>query len=225
MTVDSLDESSYEQHTRSHYRDPAVARRYAHRQSLVRSPAEWLVGRLERWHVRRALRRLRLPAGPQILDSPAGSGKLQPLLIGMSAFYCAADVSPAMLSFGRPSATVVADAAQLPFRSGAFDATVCLRLLHRVPRTVLDAMLSEATRVSTEGVVFSYTGRARSGGLHRLIQRVTGRSGQRLLQLSPGEMAELTGTRGERMLRDRSISFGLTAERVAVVACATGDHA
>lgn len=222
VTVDSLDESAYEQHTRTHYRDPAVARRYARRQSLTRSPAEWLVGQLEKWQVRHGLRRLDLPTDARILDCPAGSGKLSQMLNKTSDFYCAADVSVAMLTLGQASAMVVADATQLPFRSGSFDATVCLRLLHRVAPPVFETTLSEAARVAGVGVVFSYAGTAQVPMLHRLVQRITGRTGQRLLPFSTSAVDALVHAQGSKVLVDRSISFGLTAERVAVAAVIGG---
>jgi ubiquinone/menaquinone biosynthesis C-methylase UbiE len=218
-----LDEGAYERHTRTHYRDPGVARRYARRQSLARSPAEWLVGAIEKLHVRRGLRRLGAVADWRLLDAPAGSGKLQRSLTKASAFYCAADISPAMLAFGGAPVAAVSDAAQLPFRSSAFDAVVCLRLLHRVPSAVIPTMIAETMRVARTGVVVSYAGASRAPWLHRLVQRMTRRTGQRIAPVTRSQLSGWVRANGGRVLADRSISAGLTAERVAVVA--VGDAA
>jgi SAM-dependent methyltransferase len=214
----SLDDPTYERCTRAHYQDPVVARRYASRQSLARSPVEWLVGLLEKRQVRGGLVLLGLRRNAHVLDSPAGSGKLQQTLTKGAAFYCAADISPAMLSYARPErATVVADAEQLPFRPKSFDTTVCVRLLHRVSRAAFEAMLVEAIRASRVGVVFSYAGSPRFPRFHRLLQLLTRRTGQRVLRITPADLRGLVRSQGGLLLADNSISLGLTAERVAVV--------
>lgn len=214
---DLADEQTYEQHTRSHYQDPAVARRYTNRQSFARSPAEWLVGVLEKQRVRRGLHLLGSRSMWRILDVPAGSGKLRRLLTDNSSFYCATDISMAMLRLGQERASVVGDATALPFHSGAFDVVVCLRLLHRVPEIVIAAAISNSIQASRIGVVLSYASEPRFPMLHRTIQRLARRTGQRTTRVTPTNVSQIARAHGARVLLDRSISFGLTAERVAVL--------
>ena len=75
----------------------------------------------------------------------------------------AADVSEAKMELARPAYTTVpgfegfraADAEELPFRDGEFEAVVCLRLLHRVPHGLRRKMVRELARVSSDLVILS----------------------------------------------------------------------
>ena len=203
----------YESHTRRHYQDDATARRYAARQRLTRSPVEWLIGRLE---IRRVTAGLdELDGGASVLDVPAGSGNLTPLLTSRFRTVVAADISGPMLEHIRESLPKCrADVTALPFRPAAVDVVVMLRLLHRVPREVAEAAVGEGLRVGGRGLVFSYTGTPRSSALYRAAQVLGRRPQVWTTQMSTEEMRRLVERSGGRVLSDRSISGGLTTERV-----------
>lgn len=212
-------DEEYQRYTRRHYMDAAVADDYAMRQvSALRAPAEWTVARLEIARVRAALQRLGADPAATVLDVPAGTGKLQPMLAGRFARYLAMDVSHAMIAHvPGTSPRVQADATKLPLRSGAVDYVVVLRLFHRVPRDVIDAVLDEALRVARRGAVVSYAGLARSGAAHSLIRTVARRPLRSTSILTADALAAGAAARGADVVCDTSISFGLTTERVAAL--------
>jgi ubiquinone/menaquinone biosynthesis C-methylase UbiE len=214
--VVSSDEQ-YRKQTRHHYMDSAVADRYGVGQrSVLRAPAEWTVARLEIAAIKSALRSLRVPSTSSVLDIPAGTGKLQPLLTGRFSRYLAMDVSREMLRHVDVSVPrLQADATQLPLGDDAVDIVVVLRLLHRVPPDVVAQVLTEASRVARLGVIASYAGSASSAALHRVIRAVGRRADNSSTVLPPGTFAGLVGTVGGTIVFDRSISMGATAERVA----------
>jgi hypothetical protein len=212
-------DEEYQRYTRRHYMDATVADDYAMRQvSALRAPAEWTVARLEIARVRAALSRLGADASATVLDVPAGTGKLQPMLTARFGGYLAMDVSHAMMTHvPRTSPRVQADATKLPLRSGGVDYVVVLRLLHRVPRDVIEAVLDEALRVARCGAVVSYAGVARSGVAHSLIRKVARRQQNVTSILTREEFAELAIARDADVVCDGSISLDLTNERVAAL--------
>ena len=108
------------------------------------------------WRVE-LIRRLDLPAAPQVLDLGAGTGDLafETLKRRPAARLVAVDFTPEMLRIGQRRAGaermqwVVADAARLPFAHAAFDAAVSGFLLRNVPE--VDRVLSEELRVLRPG--------------------------------------------------------------------------
>jgi ubiquinone/menaquinone biosynthesis C-methylase UbiE len=215
----STGDEDYQSYTRRHYMDADVAKEYARRQvSPLRAPAEWTVARLEVARVGAEL--ARLGAGPDatVVDVPAGSGKLQPLLASRYAHYLAMDVSHAMLSHvPSDSPRVQADATKLPLRPDSVDFVVVLRLLHRVPRAIVEGVLDEALRVARFGVVVSYAGVPRSEAVHSLIRTIARRPQHTTTVLARREFAEMVSARDADVVRDASISFGLTKQRVAAL--------
>ncbi|HET6818025.1 MAG TPA: class I SAM-dependent methyltransferase [Mycobacteriales bacterium] len=209
-------EPDYASYTREHYRDPAVAEAYAHR--LRRSPVEWGIGRLERAGVAAGLRALGATRIGLVVDVPAGTGKLTEWLSGRADAYLALDVSTAMLAeLPEPSWRAQADATQLPLADNSVDCVVMLRLLHRVPDAVADRMVHDALRVARTGLVVSYAGAPALAPLHRALQRVSGRGGTLTTPRSPAEFATLAARAGGQPVFDRSISAGITAERICAI--------
>lgn len=206
----------YESYTRQHYRDPHVAEAYARR--LRRSPVEWGIGRLERAAVAGGLRALDAARVGVVVDVPAGTGKLTAWLSERADTYLALDVSTAMLSeLPGSSWRAQADATQLPLADSSVDCVVMLRLLHRVPDDVADRMVRDALRVSRLGVVASYAGVPALAPLHRALQRASGRGGTMTTTRSPQQFAQLAARAGGQKVFDRSISAGVTAERVCAI--------
>jgi SAM-dependent methyltransferase len=134
----------------------ALAYRHQHRAPALRDLRLWLLGRREITAVERALD---LVGGSgSVIDVPAGTGKIWPLLRRRGLRFVAVDASPFMLRAAglRDASPVLADIRRLPFRDHNFDAAICLRLLHRTPSTFRVDALRELARVSREGVIVSY---------------------------------------------------------------------
>lgn len=141
---------------KAHYRQPEVAESYD--RVRFRGLSGVLVHVLERRMVLRALR----AAGDvhTVLDLPAGTGRLFPILRGAGYAPIGADIAPGMLARARGRAAgaplFVADGDALPLRDGAVDAVVCLRLLPHLDREARERILREAARVARAGVVAVY---------------------------------------------------------------------
>lgn len=218
MGSDAAERQRYSSGTRRHYQDHHVASEYS--EELRRSSTDRLLTGLEVRAVRRALDRL--PGSPwaRVVDVPAGTGKLVSLLTSRSAEYYALDISAAMMSFIEPAPVrVVADAEHMPLRPASVDVVVCLRLLHRVPREVFDAVVADGMRAAGTGCVISYAGVARSPRVHQLLRRVLRRRPYPRHDRSREEVALLARAHGGDVVFDRSVSFGVTSERVAAIVC------
>jgi ubiquinone/menaquinone biosynthesis C-methylase UbiE len=101
---------------------------------------------------RSLLDRLSLGPARRVLDLGAGVGALVPeLRFRTDATLVVADRSFGMLRLADAPARAVLDAARLPFRDGAFDATVMAFMLFHVPEP--DRALEEVRRVLTPGGV------------------------------------------------------------------------
>jgi len=218
MGSDAAERERYSSGTRRHYQDHHVASEYSAR--LRTSTTDRVLTWLEVRAVRHALDRL--PGSPwtRVVDVPAGTGKLISLLASRSATYFALDISPAMMSFIELNPVrVVADAEHLPLRPATVEVVVCLRLLHRVPRQVFDAVVADTMRTASAGCVISYAGAARSPRAHQLLRRILRRRPYPRHDRAPEEVARLARAHGGHVVFDRSVSFGVTSERVAAVAC------
>lgn len=212
----------YEEETRAHYRSEQVAEQYA--TALAGGWAPRVITALERRAIAKGIAALGgRRDGDRILDVPAGTGKLTgDLTSGPASRYVAADVSPNMLArIRRRVPRVVADATALPFADARFDLVVSLRLYHRVPADLVEAMVRDAVRAASRGVVVSYAGSARFGAVHRLLRRLGRRPPVDFETLATDRFAALVARAGGVVVHDRSISAGLTAERVAAIRPAT----
>ncbi|MFV1958970.1 MAG: class I SAM-dependent methyltransferase [Planctomycetota bacterium] len=123
-----------------------------------------------------------------VLDCPCGAGRLVPTLLARVERVTAADRSPAMVEEARDALSAeaaagrvvfaVASAHDLPFADGAFEASVCHRLIHHVAdREQRLAILRELARVTRRHVVISFndatTWKMRSQRLRRRKRRRT----------------------------------------------------
>jgi len=153
----------YERHTRDHYQSEKVAQTY-HDEFANSRGLKSLRSRLVANGEKRAIRRL-LQSVPHenVLDIPAGTGKLAPIFKQLGSKVLSCDISGDMLSIAQREyqriqyANVdfqICDATQLEsLRDKKFDAAVCLRLLHRVPPGIRIAILSELARVADNVIV------------------------------------------------------------------------
>ena len=98
------------------------------------------------------------PGVKDVLDCPAGTGRLLPALRAAGYRTVGADVALEMLRAGRKlraegSPLVQADVARLPFPSAAFDAVVSLRFLFHLGAEERQRALAEMGRVVAGGVI------------------------------------------------------------------------
>jgi ubiquinone/menaquinone biosynthesis C-methylase UbiE len=208
---------NYEEYTRYRYREDDVADRYAARHRFSRSPSEWIIAQLEIAGVQRALTSLtRFPVN-RIVDVPCGTGKLTALLRSRGVTYVGLDISRAMMKYLPPKSGIVAqaDASQLPLAQDSVDIVVCLRLLHRVPEEVVEAIIGDCLRVARLGVVVSYSAVPTSRIVHRALRKFGMRPNQWSLNLSATSIAAIAHKNGASVVRDGSISMSLTSERIA----------
>jgi SAM-dependent methyltransferase len=130
---------------RRFYSQPAIAESY---------DSQRFAGRSGEWVNRRELalvRRLLPPAG-RALDLACGTGRLSAALDRPGFRVVGLDVSPEMLRVARgrgPAPMVQGDGFRLPFRDGAFDAAVALRLLFHFADVGM--LLGEMARVVRPG--------------------------------------------------------------------------
>ena len=174
-------EFDYERETRRHYQDDAVAADYHEAFAKARG---WrglrfrAVAARERAAVGAMLARV---PHATVLDLPAGSGKLAPLMRRLGARVTACDLSPNMLLLARreyaaagvrEAAFAECDAERLADTlGGRFEAAVCLRLMHRVPPEARRRILAGLAAVADHTVV-SY---GVETGFHALRRRLRGR--------------------------------------------------
>jgi len=112
---------------------------------------EWYGGSLRSW-----IKSLGLPQGSEILELGSGSGALTADMLNMGYQVKAVDSSQAMIKRAQHQigdrdglAFTLADALDLPFDSGRFDASIAASLLNVVPDK--QRLLSEMTRVTKIG--------------------------------------------------------------------------
>ena len=152
---------------------------------------------------------------PLVLDVPCGYGRLAGLVLDERARLVAADLSLHMVeralqnlggrgSSEQRAAGVVADLTKgLPFRGGAFDAALVMRLFHHLHRSEdRRAVLAELARVSRGPVVLSFY---RMNRLHVLQRKL-----RKVLKGKAYEIRMITG----RMFREEVEAAGLWVIRV-----------
>jgi protein-L-isoaspartate O-methyltransferase len=154
---------NYERDTKQHYQSAEIASTY---HAAFAVPGGWrtlparVVAARERAVVAQFLDRV---PHRRILDLPAGTGKLAPVLAGLGSWIVACDIASPMLEIAR-QAYAAAGASDATFRicdaeqvtttlNERFDVAVCLRLLHRVPRQVRRRILAELAACADHVIV------------------------------------------------------------------------
>ncbi len=167
-----------------------------------RSLARRLSRAYERWRILRAA-----GAGGRVLDMPCGGGRFPAL--------ASCDRSPGMtrLAKARRAAAVRGDAFHLPFRQGAFDTALCVRLLHHFGAPQQRAILAELRRVAARAVV-TYFG---TGGLKARRRRRKGARGTRRA-IPSSEFRAICASAGWRVSSDRAVLPLYSEQRVALLA-------
>ena len=164
MNINRNKEEHYKKITRDWYQSQDSARRYhfslSGPASLTNLPSQIIAAR-EVNRIHRILEGLH-PIPIHILDVPCGTGKLFEIYQTMGMKVVGADMSSAMMKLSQKNHTEQhhtdlfrADATQLPFKEGAFDTIVCLRLLHRVPDSVRQCILMEFARLSPKHIILT----------------------------------------------------------------------
>ncbi|HJU08139.1 MAG TPA: class I SAM-dependent methyltransferase [Rhodanobacteraceae bacterium] len=148
----------YERHTRSFYQNDRVAEQYHGLFTAtggIKNLPFRVVARRERRTVETLLSAI---SHENVLDIPAGTGKLAEVFARLGSRVTACDISSNMLEIAkgeyqkikyRKVDFLIADATDLSrFENIGFDSVVCLRLMHRVPAAVRRQMLREFSRVA-----------------------------------------------------------------------------
>ena len=153
----------YERHTRDHYQSEKIAQTY-HDQFANNRGLKSIRSRLVANGEKKIIRRL-LQSVPHdnVLDIPAGTGKLAPIFKNLGSRVLSCDISADMLSIAQQEYQriqytnvdfQICDATQLEsLRAQKFDVAVCLRLLHRVPPAIRIAILSGLAKVADNVIV------------------------------------------------------------------------
>jgi hypothetical protein len=158
--------------------------------------------------------------GP-VLDVPHGTGKLGPHLVRVADEVVGGDASATMLAQATPHpglTRVVLDIRRLPFRDGAFDGAVSLRLFHRLQPQARREGLRELARVSRRWVVVSY---ARLDGPYRLRYHAVSRArGGRDWAPHPATKGEILAEADQAGLVPRALVSvaGLLSNEVVLIA-------
>ncbi len=169
----------YKKDTREAYQDDNVAHIYHAAFATDHGFSSYrfrLVAKGEIASVREFLVRLK---HVRVVDIPAGTGKLAPMLAELGADVVACDISSNMLEIARGVYSAlgydkvefhVCDAARVSsVVQGDVDAVICLRLMHRVPPAVREAILSEFAKIASH-VIVSYGVETRFHRLRRFLR-------------------------------------------------------
>lgn len=159
--------SEYEKETKNKYKTDEYAEdylgRYADSDILnIRHVYSTIITRRERKTIDKCLDKINSNI-INVLDMPAGTGKLSVIHKEKPYSVYAADVSPNMLKAGQKEwdkinnykASIVADALKTNFCDKAFDATICLRLAHRLPKELRLMLLKELQRITKKYLIIS----------------------------------------------------------------------
>lgn len=155
--------SDYRSRTRDHYKSAKVAAAY-HRAFSVDRSWRAVRFRLQAWAERTIVRSFcTLVRHDRVIDIPAGTGKLAPVLVELGSHVTCCDVSESMLALARAEYAnrgyknvefIICDAEQVPIvLQGKADLTICLRLLHRVPYEIKQSILGELAKIAPFAIV------------------------------------------------------------------------
>jgi uncharacterized protein YbaR (Trm112 family)/SAM-dependent methyltransferase len=124
---------------------------------------------LKRWSTRREYQLLErlLASQPRcrtLLELPCGGGRLSPAMAPYANLMIEADVALGQLQYGRsnsrsqtPQLWLTASALRIPFRDGAVDGVVCIRLCHHLPHPAeRERLVGELLRVARRFVVLTF---------------------------------------------------------------------
>jgi ubiquinone/menaquinone biosynthesis C-methylase UbiE len=111
-----------------------------------------------------------------VLDIPCGTGRMANHLFENNYTVIGADISLEMLRFSRNRISdkrydaIRCDIERLPFKDGAFDSVVCIRLMGHVPPNARIEILKEMRRVTRKWLVVAYYNSNCLKGLYRRLK-------------------------------------------------------
>lgn len=164
-----MKKEEYEQKTKLGYKDSSVAREYkkSYESRLASDNFRTkIIAQREKAIVGEMLSYLKenndLPKN--ILDIPAGTGKMTRLLLDFGIETISADISEEMLklisgdlvSHKNYRGSQIVDVSDLPFEDGYFEAILNIRLMHRVSAEIRRKSLIEAKRVARKYIIISF---------------------------------------------------------------------
>ena len=213
----------YQKETVEAYQDGSKALAYDRQHSNGLTWARFTMWR-EINAVKRALRELGLDQG-RFLDVPCGTGVAAQSFNSVDGLVTAVDISREMMNLARGrydtetfQGLLQGDIAALPFSDGAFDATVTLGFMHRVPERIKRAAMRELIRVTRGVLVISFSVESPFQQLKRaLVTRF--RPGQ-IFAPAPwelGRIEDLVLSLGLRIRRRVMVMPFLSAETVLVL--------
>lgn len=190
----------------------------------------WL-GRLRLRGERAAVRRVLAvaPAVERIADIPCGIGRWTPVLRERAPRIFGLDISWPMLERARAEqsspeasgslALARAEAERLPLAEGSVDVVFCYALMKHLPPEAKRAVLAEFARVARRGMVVSFAlfnplTQLRWRWLVWRERRRTGGATVHSYPLWPGELEQLAGELGLRVVGKASVLGFLSLEKV-----------
>jgi len=197
----------YKKETVEAYQDLEKALAYDQQQSQDLTWARFTTWR-EVSTVRRALEEFGVYQGT-LLDVPCGTGVAAGAFKVVNSHVTAVDISREMMNLARErydpetfQGLLQGDITALPFNDGAFDTTVTLGFMHRVPETIKRAAMRELVRVTRSVLVISFSVESPFQHLKRLL--VNRFRPGRIFAPAPWE---------RRRIEDLVLSFGLRIRR------------
>ncbi|MDH4197118.1 MAG: class I SAM-dependent methyltransferase [Candidatus Aminicenantes bacterium] len=170
---------------------------------------------------------------PLVLDVPCGYGRLSVLVLEQGARLVAGDISLHMVEralqnvAGRGpaeqwTAGVVTDLTKgLPFRGGAFDAAIVMRLFHHLHRSEdRRAVLAEAARVARGPIVLSFYRMNRLHVLQRKLRKAMKGKAYEIRMITGRMFRDEVEAAGLRVVRVVPLFRGLHAQHIAVLEAA-----
>lgn len=102
---------------------------------------------------------LSVERGKSVLDIPVGTGRFLPIYAELGLDVTGFDASPNMLKWakdrGAGARLEVASVFEIPADDGAFDVTVCVRLMHLIDHSDFVLALREIQRVTRERIILT----------------------------------------------------------------------
>ena len=213
----------YKKETVEAYQDTGKALAYDHQLTKGLTWARFTMWR-EINAVKRALQELGLEQG-RFLDVPCGTGVAAQSFNSVGGCVTAVDISREMMNLARGRydpetflGLLQADIKALPFNDRAFDTTVTLGFMHRVPEPIKLAAMRELVRVTQSFLVISFSVESPFQQLKRLLVNRF-RPGQ-IFAPAPwelGRIEDLVLSLGLRIRRRVMVMPFLSAETVLVL--------
>ena len=154
---------TYEKETKNAYRNQEKANAY---KNQYIEGFKW--ARFTMWKQKRIIRSLlkdcSLQTTDYVLDVPCGAGYIGDILSDIDSKIVASDISMEMMDLAvdeyKPNnflGFIQSDITKMPVSSECFKCTIVLALMHRLPDSIREEVLSEVIRVTSKYIIISYS--------------------------------------------------------------------